>query len=97
MPVLDTDGLHERVRDDWLSFCQEHGIVLLAFAPLGHASTPNVLEDPVITAIAARLNMTPAQVALSWGVQRGTALLTTSTKSQRIHENFEKSSGRPTA
>jgi diketogulonate reductase-like aldo/keto reductase len=33
--------------------------------------------------------MTPAQVALSWGVQRGTALLTTSTKPQRIHENFE--------
>jgi diketogulonate reductase-like aldo/keto reductase len=72
-----------------LSFCQEHGIVLLAFAPLGHASTPNVLEDPVITAIAARLDMTPAQVALSWAVQRGTALLTTSTKPQRIHENFE--------
>ena len=43
----------------------------------------------MITAIAARLNMTPAQVALSWGVQRGTALLTTSTKPQRIHENFE--------
>ena len=54
-----------------LSFCQEHGIVLLAFAPLGHASTPNVLEDPVITAIAARLNMTPAQVALSWSATTG--------------------------
>jgi diketogulonate reductase-like aldo/keto reductase len=72
-----------------LSFCQKHGIVLLAFAPLGHASTPNLLEDPVITAIAARLDMTPAQVALSWGVQRGTALLTTSTKAARIRENFE--------
>ena len=63
-----------------LSFCQEHGIVLLAFAALGHASVPNVLEDPVITGIAERLGMTPAQVALSWAVQRGTAFLTTSTK-----------------
>jgi diketogulonate reductase-like aldo/keto reductase len=71
-----------------LTFCQEHGIVLLAFAPLGHSSTPNLLQDPVITAIAARLGMTPAQVALSWAVQRGTALLTTSTKAQRIAENF---------
>ncbi len=71
-----------------LSFCQEHGIVLLAFAPLGHSSTPNVLADPVITAIAARLDMTPAQVALSWAAQRGTAFLTTSTKPQRIEENF---------
>jgi diketogulonate reductase-like aldo/keto reductase len=72
-----------------LSFCQEQGIVLLAFAALGHSSTPNLLEDPVITAIAARLDMTPAQVALSWAVQRGTAFLTTSTKPQRIRENFE--------
>src|SRR3984957_13170017 len=72
-----------------LSFCQEHGIVLLAFAALGHASTPNLLEDPVLTAIAARLDITPAQVALSWAVQRGTAFLTTSTKPQRIQANFE--------
>jgi diketogulonate reductase-like aldo/keto reductase len=33
--------------------------------------------------------MTPAQVALSWAVQRGTAFLTTSTKPRRIQENFE--------
>jgi diketogulonate reductase-like aldo/keto reductase len=72
-----------------LSFCQQHGIVLLAFAALGHSSVPNLLEDPVITAAAARLHMTPAQVALSWAVQRGTAYLTTSTKPARIQENFE--------
>jgi diketogulonate reductase-like aldo/keto reductase len=71
-----------------LSFCQEQGIVLLAFAALGHSSVPNLLEDPVITAAAARLHLTPAQVALSWAVQRGTAYLTTSTKAARIQENF---------
>jgi diketogulonate reductase-like aldo/keto reductase len=75
-----------------LSYCQEQGIVLLAFAALGHASTPNLLQDKVITDIAARLDLTPAQVALSWAVQRGTAYLTTSTKPQRIQENFEISS-----
>ena len=72
-----------------LSFCQEHGIVLLAFAPLGHSSVPNLLEEPVITGIAERLHVTAAQVALSWAVQRGTAFLTTSTKPQRIQQNFE--------
>ena len=72
-----------------LSFCQEHGIVLLAFAPLGHSSVPNLLEDPVITGVAERLRVTAAQVALSWAVQRGTAFLTTSTKPQRIRQNFE--------
>ena len=72
-----------------LDFCREYGIVLLAFAALGHASEPNVLDDPVIIAIARRVNKTPAQVALAWAVQRGTAFLTTSTKPDRIRENFE--------
>ncbi|MGB8405186.1 MAG: aldo/keto reductase [Mycobacterium sp.] len=72
-----------------LDFCREHGIVLLAFAALGHSMKPNVLEDPVITAIAEQVHMSPAQVALSWAAQRGTAFLTTSTKPQRIKENFE--------
>lgn len=71
-----------------LEFCQEQGIVLLAFAPLGHSLDPNVLTDPVITAVADQMHMSPAQVALSWAVQRGTAFLTTSTKPQRIEENY---------
>jgi diketogulonate reductase-like aldo/keto reductase len=72
-----------------LEFCRQHGIVLQAFAALGHAMEPNVLADPVITAIAQRLHKTPAQVALAWAVQRGTAFLTTSTKPQRIQESFD--------
>jgi diketogulonate reductase-like aldo/keto reductase len=74
---------------DLLDFCREHGIVLQAFAPLGHAMEPKVLEDPVITAIARRVGKTPAQVALAWAVQRGTAFLTTSVTPHRIQENFE--------
>src|SRR5205085_1997541 len=61
-----------------LDYCRANGIVLQAFAPLGHNSEPRLLEDPVITAIATRVNKTPAQVALAWAIQRGTALLTTS-------------------
>jgi diketogulonate reductase-like aldo/keto reductase len=72
-----------------LDFCREHCIVLQAFAAVGHAMEPNLLEDPVITAIAQRVHKTPAQVALAWAIQRGTAFLTTSTKPHRIRENFE--------
>jgi diketogulonate reductase-like aldo/keto reductase len=72
-----------------LEYCQRHGIVLLAFAALGHAMEPRLLDDPVIVAIAQRLRKTPAQVVLAWAVQRGTALLTTSVKPGRIRENFE--------
>ena len=77
---------------DLLDFCREHGIVLLAFAALGHGLAPNVLNDPVITAVAQRVHKTPAQVALAWAVQRGTAFLTTSTTPSRIQENFDISS-----
>jgi diketogulonate reductase-like aldo/keto reductase len=72
-----------------LEFCQRHGIVLLAFAALGHGLNPNLLDDPVITGIAKRIQKTPAQVALAWAVQRGTAFLTTSTKPANIAANFD--------
>jgi diketogulonate reductase-like aldo/keto reductase len=72
-----------------LDFCRQHEIIVMAFAPLGHGLHPKVLDDPVITAIARRVGKTPAQVALAWAVQRGTAALTTSTKPDRIRENFD--------
>jgi diketogulonate reductase-like aldo/keto reductase len=74
---------------DLLEFCREQGIVLQAFAALGHGMEPSVLNDPVIAAIAQRVHKTPAQVALAWAVQRGTAFLTTSTKPRRIQESFD--------
>jgi diketogulonate reductase-like aldo/keto reductase len=74
-----------------LDFCKQHDIVLQAFASLGHSSEPKLLDDPVITAIAGRVNKTPAQVLLAWAIQRGTALLTTSKAPSRIKENFEVS------
>ena len=72
-----------------LEFCKARGIVFLAFAPLGHGLKPGLLEDPVISNIAARVGKTPAQVLLAWAVQRGTALLTTPKSEARARENFD--------
>src|SRR5579871_1601724 len=72
-----------------LEFCTRNGIVLLAFAPLGHGMRPGLIEDPVISAVAARVGKTPAQVLLAWAVQRGTALLTTPKSAARARENFD--------
>ncbi|HEX3358588.1 MAG TPA: aldo/keto reductase [Tepidisphaeraceae bacterium] len=76
---------------DLVNYCKKNGIVFQAFASLGHSSKPNLLEDPVITAIAKRVNKTPAQVCLAWAIQRGTAALTTSKTPARIQENFNVS------
>lgn len=69
--------------------CKTEGIILLAFASLGHALEPRLLDDPLVVSIARRLGKTPAQVLLAWGVQRGTAVLTASVKPARINENFD--------
>jgi diketogulonate reductase-like aldo/keto reductase len=75
-----------------LDFCRAQGVVVQAFAALGHSMEPNLLRDPVIVAVSQRVHKTPAQVALAWAVQRGTAFLTTSTKPDRIRESFDISS-----
>lgn len=72
-----------------LQFCKARGIVLLAFAPVGHGIHPGPLDDPAVEAIAKRIGRTPGQVLLAWGVQRGTAVLTTPKSSGRARENFD--------
>jgi alcohol dehydrogenase (NADP+) len=74
-----------------LEVCNDKGIVLVAFAPLGHGIKPGPLQDPVILEIARRVNQTPAQVLLAWAIQRGTAVLTTPTTPVRARENFSLS------
>jgi alcohol dehydrogenase (NADP+) len=71
-----------------LEFCKQKGIILLAFAPLGHGIKPGPLEDPAVVAIARQTSLTPAQVLLAWGIQRGTAVLTTAKTLDRARENY---------
>ena len=74
-----------------LDFCKQHGIVMLAFAPLGHAMKPRVLDDPVIAGVARTVGQAPSQVLLAWAIQRGTAVITTSTNPRHIEESFAAS------
>ena len=65
------------------------GIILLAFASLGHAMEPRLLDDPLVVSMARRFGKSPAQVLLAWGIQRGSAVLTASVNPARISENFD--------
>lgn len=87
--VVQVEGHPYLPETELLDFCKQNGILCLAFAPLGHGLKPGPLEDPVISAIAARVGKTPAQVLLAWAVQRGTALLTTPRTAARARENFD--------
>jgi diketogulonate reductase-like aldo/keto reductase len=70
-------------------YAKSEGIILLAFASLGHALEPRLLDDPLVVSMAERFGKTPAQVLLAWGIQRGSAVLTASITPSRIRENFD--------
>ena len=46
----------------------EHGYELVGYSPLGQGE---LLEEPLLSEIAAEYDATPAQVALSWAIARG--------------------------
>lgn len=80
-----------------IRFCQQENIAVTAFSPLGAPSyvplgmakaEENVLTDPVVTAIAAAHEKTPAQIALRWGVQRGCAVIPKTRTPARCAENL---------
>jgi histidinol phosphatase-like enzyme len=50
-----------------VEYCLAHGILVLAYRPLGGVRRrARVASDPVLAAIAARHGVTPFQVALAW-------------------------------
>jgi diketogulonate reductase-like aldo/keto reductase len=87
--VLQVESHPYLPQTELLDYCKRNGIVMQAFAALGHGIEPRLTENPVITAIAKRVNKTPAQVLLAWALQRGTAPLTTATNARYIEENFD--------
>jgi len=72
-----------------VKYCQDNGIQVTAYCPLGRASTPSLHDDPVIKEVAKKNNMTTAQVILSWNAQRNVIVIPKSVTPSRIEENFK--------
>jgi diketogulonate reductase-like aldo/keto reductase len=69
-----------------LEACEERGVALEAYSPLG---TGRHLSDERVRQIANRVGHTPAQVLLRWAVQRDLVVVTKSTRRERIDENAQ--------
>jgi len=69
-----------------LEVCEERGIVIEAYSPLG---TGRHLGDRAVAGIAERLGRTPAQVLIRWCLQRDLVVLPKSTHRERIEENAQ--------
>jgi 2,5-diketo-D-gluconate reductase A len=66
--------------------CNQFGVVLEAYSPLGHGRH---LSSETASRIAQRLGRTPAQVLLRWCVERRLPLIAKSTHRERIAENAQ--------
>ena len=71
-------------------------MAVTCFSPLGALSymelemadkTESVLNENTVRVASKRLNRTPAQIVLRWGLQRGTAIIPKTSKKERLIEN----------
>lgn len=95
LPAVNQVECHPFLQQNELAeYCQKNNIVLTAYAPLGSqkghegAENWNVLTNPVIEKLAAKLNCSAAQVVLAWLMQRGFSVIPKSVHMERLKENF---------
>lgn len=97
-PEMNQVELHPFLQqNDLVKFCKENNIHLTAYAPLGSAyrvadkevDLPILLDNETIQRIAAKHDVTPAQVLIGWGISRRIAVIPKSVNKSRILENFE--------
>lgn len=69
-----------------VNYCQYNGISVTCYLPLARGRCAG---DPVIEQIAARHGATPHQIALAYSLNQGLIVIPTSSKHERIKENFE--------
>ncbi|XP_066298306.1 9,11-endoperoxide prostaglandin H2 reductase-like isoform X2 [Branchiostoma lanceolatum] len=71
---------------DLIKFCQAHHIAVEGYCPLAKGCA---LNEPAITAIAAKYHKMPAQILIRWSIQSGVITIPKSTKEERIRENCQ--------
>lgn len=86
VPAVNQVELHPALPQHELQeFGTRHGIATESWSPLAQGA---LLENPVITAIAARLGRTPAQVILRWHLQQHRIAIPKSVTPSRIRANL---------
>jgi 2,5-diketo-D-gluconate reductase A len=87
VPVVNQIEAHPYLLNDEVrTHGESHGIATEAWSPIAQGE---VLDDPVIVAIADEVGRTPAQVTLRWHIQRRSIVFPKSTTPARIEENIQ--------
>lgn len=97
-PAVNQVELHPLLpQHDLVEFCQRHGILVVAHQPLGgepvnngregHNKAASPLNNATIVQVAKQCGITPAQVCLSWALQRGIPVVPKTVNQARMIEN----------
>ncbi|KAI9925640.1 hypothetical protein ASPWEDRAFT_184430 [Aspergillus wentii DTO 134E9] len=92
LPAVNQIEAHPYLQQrDLLEWSKQQGIIIEAYSPLGNNiyNIPRAVDDPTVMKIAESLGRTPAQVLISWALQRGTIVLPKSVTPERIQSNLE--------
>lgn len=82
-------------QQEFVDYHDEVGVKVIAYSPLGntnptytrHGNIDPLLKDPFWAELAEKKDVTPAQVVLAWGIQRGTIVIPKSTSEKHLTEN----------
>ncbi|XP_057528147.1 NADPH-dependent aldo-keto reductase, chloroplastic [Amaranthus tricolor] len=92
-PAVNQVEMHPMWRQNKMrKFCEDYKIHVSAYMPLGGPGnfwgSTFVIKDPIILSIAKKHKVTPAQVALRWGMQKGVSVIVKSFNEGRMRENY---------
>ncbi|OZJ03755.1 hypothetical protein BZG36_03056 [Bifiguratus adelaidae] len=88
-PAVNQCELHPYLaQNELIRYCEERGIHMMAYSPLGGPKSPRTLDDPLIKVIADKHKRPLAQVMTSWAIQRGTSVIPKSANPERVKANF---------
>ena len=89
-PMVNQVETHVKLQNHFLqAFCEEHDIILTAYAPLMSSKIYELLENDVLDKIATKHQKSIPQVAIRWLVQRGIVVIPKSITPSRITSNFQ--------
>ena len=96
--VLQIESHPYLTQEKLIRLAKIYNLDVTVFSPLGALSylelnmadfKESLLENKVIINISKKYDKTPAQILLRWGVQRGTSVVTKTTKLNRMNENLD--------
>ncbi|MBL4663616.1 MAG: aldo/keto reductase [Flavobacteriaceae bacterium] len=100
-PEMNQVEMHPLLQqNDLVSYCNNNNIKLTAYSPLGSGdrsaamkgeNEPNLMDISEIKDIAAKHNVSPAQVLINWHTQRNISVIPKSVTKSHIRSNFEAS------